>query len=117
MLCYFKFWDKHKIVNNKRMASIKVSKVNNRRMSSIKMLLKMRLDRQVPDKLFISVFACNRLILFVIISGAIFHKRMASLTQVFWDNRDFPISIGFSFVSALVLTRESFLSWCSTFSG
>ena len=86
MLCYFKFWDKHKIVNNQRMASIKVSKVNNRRMSSIKMLLKMRLDWQVPDKLFISVFACNRLILFVIISGAIFHKRMASLTQVFWDN-------------------------------
>ena len=53
---------------------------------------------------FISFFACERLMMFVISSGAIFHKCIASLMHVFWVIIDFPISIGFPLVSALVET-------------
>ena len=43
---------------------------------------------------FISVFACDKVIILVIAEGAEFHKWIASLTQVFWANKFFPISFG-----------------------
>ena len=65
----------------------------------------------------ISDFATDRLEQVVIMSGAIFQMRMASLTQVFWTTGVFPISTGFFTESALVLTLESSLDCLWTFRG
>ena len=53
---------------------------------------------------FTCVFAMDRVVQPVTVTGAMFHSRMASLTHVWCTISDFPISIGFALVSALVFT-------------
>ena len=53
-------------------------------------------------KSLISFFAWYRDMLSVTLLGDLFHKQIASLTHVFWDSNDFPISIGRPAKSALV---------------